>query len=123
MEKETYIICFALGILGVLLHIFAMKLPAVRKRAKDANMPFSIKDYFAEDYPAIISSLITVIMAVLLVDELVGYNPSYMRFIKYFFAFIGYTGSSILIGAFGKFDKSISAIVDAKTNELDAIKK
>lgn len=123
METQTYIVCFALGILGVLLHIFGMKLPAVRKRAKDANLPFTIKDYLSEDYPAIIASMITVVIAVLIIDEMVGYNPSYMRYIKFFFAFIGYTGSSILIGAFGKFDKGISAIVDAKTNELDAIKK
>lgn len=119
MEKETYLFCFACGIIGVLLHIFALKIPSAKERSKTANLPFSIKSYLSDDYPAIIASIITVIGCVMVVDEIIGYNPSFMRFIKFGFIFIGYTGSSILISAFGKFDKGINAVVDVKTDKAD----
>jgi hypothetical protein len=119
MEKELYIQCLALGILGLLFHLFAMKIPAVRSRAKAANMPFTLKAYFAEDYPAVIASLITVIIAVLCVDELVGYKPAIMDYLKFFFVFVGFTGSSILISVLGRFDASIKTIVDVKTDIAD----
>lgn len=119
MDSKLYIWCFALGIIGVLFHIFAVKAPAVKSRAEAANLPFSLSDYLRKDSLAIISSLITVIAAVLLVDEIIGYNPSLVRFIKFFFLFVGYTGSSLLITVLGKFDSYTKTVVDAKTNIAD----
>jgi len=119
MEAKLYISCFVGGLLGILFHIFVLKLPAVRSRAKAANVPFKISDYFRDDYLAIISSVLTVVILVWLLDEIIGYNPSFMRWIKFFFIFVGYTGSSVLVGLLGKFDKEVQKVVDYKTDKAD----
>lgn len=122
MTQQLYINCIIGGLFGMLFHIFAIKLPAVRSRAKAANLPFSVKDYFKDDWLAITASFLCVLILVWVLDEIIGYNPSFLRYTKFFFVFVGYTGSSILVGMLGKFDKQVQNIVDIKTNQLDAIK-
>lgn len=122
MTTQLYIMCLLSGLLGIAFHVFAIKIPSVKVRAKSANMPFSIGAYLKDDLTAIIASIITVAIFVVAIDEIVGYNPSLIRFIKFGFAFVGYTGSSLLILAFGKFGGKINDIVDAKTDIADGKK-
>ena len=119
MGNQLYINCLIGGILGMAFYLFAIKIPAVKARALTANMPFSMKAYFKEDYLAIIASLLAVFICVWLLDEMIGYNPSFLRYIKFFFLFIGYTGSSLLVSVLGKFDKTVQKVVDIKTNLAD----
>ena len=119
MTTQLYVNCFIGGLIGMLFYLFAIKLPAIRKRALAANLPFSIKGYFKDDYLSVIASLISIIALVWTLDEIIGYNPSFMRYIKFFFIFIGYTGSSVLVNVLGKFDKEVQRIVDIKTNISD----
>lgn len=119
ITNALYLQCFIGGILGILLHIFAIKLPATMTRAKAANVPFTFKDYFASDWVAIGASVITVLIGVFALDELVGYQPNILDKIKFLFIFIGFTGSSIAIAALGKAGKFINGIVDVKTNIAD----
>lgn len=112
-----------LGLLGVAFHILAIKAPAVKKRTESANLPFKLIDYLKDDILAISASVITVVIAVFLLDEIIGYNPSFIRYVKFGFVFVGYTGSSLLISILGKFDKSVSAVVDTKTNIADGKEK
>lgn len=111
---------FIAGLLGVLAHVFFVKLPAVRKRSLAANKPFVASEYFKDEWVALIGSIITVVICVFIVDEIVGYNPSLMRFIKGLFVFVGYTGSSLLIALFGVADKAILKVVDKKTDIADS---
>lgn len=119
--EQLYINCVIGGILGMLFHLFAVKLPAVKKRATAANLKFNIKDYFKDDYLALISNVLMLVILVWALDEIVGYNPSFIRGAKFFFIFVGYTGSSFLIDKFGKYDKTTNKIVDEKTNIADSV--
>jgi hypothetical protein len=121
MDFILYLNCFIGGLLGLLFHLFAIKIPAAKKRAEAANIPFKLKEYFKDDYPAVIASLLTVVIFVYLLSELIGYNPSLLRTVKYFFLGVGYTGSSALISLLGKYDKGTLKIVDVKTNLSDGI--
>jgi len=123
MEFQIYLKCVIAGILGIIAHIVFLKLPAVKKRSLAANKPFSVAEYFKDDWLAILGSFLTVVICVYLLDEIIGYNPSFFRYVKYGFLFIGYTGSSVLIGILGKADPKILTKVDKATNELDDIKK
>jgi len=123
MDAKLYILCMLLGLLGVAFHILAIKAPAVKKRTESANLPFKLIDYLKDDILAISASVITVVIAVFLLDEIIGYNPSFIRYVKFGFVFVGYTGSSLLISILGKFDKSVSAVVDTKTNIADGKEK
>lgn len=108
------------GLIGMLFHIFVLKLPAMKVRAKNANTDFSIKDYLKDDWVALGASLISVIVAVFVIDEILNFKPSIKDYLKFFFVFIGYTGSSILQGVLSKTEKKIQEIVDEKTNKADA---
>ena len=116
---ELYFQTLAAGILGIAFHIFAVKLPSVKARSQAANLQFSIRSYFKDDWIAIGASVITLLLAILTLDEILGYKPALLRYIKYFFFFIGFTGSSILIAILGKTNKAINAVVDIKTNIAD----
>lgn len=120
MDSKLYLLCSLLGLLGVLFHIFAVKAPQAQKRAEAANVPFKLIDYLKSDSLAITASIITVVIMVFLLDEIIGYNPSFIRYVKFGFVFVGYTGSSLLITLLGKFDKGITVIIDKKTNIADA---
>jgi hypothetical protein len=120
ITNVLYLQCFIAGILGILFHVFAIKLPATQSRAKAANIPFSLKDYLSEDWIALGASVLTVLIAVFALDEVIGYKPAILKYVKYFFVFIGFTGSSILIAVLGKAGKAINNIVDIKTDIADA---
>ena len=121
LDSKLYLYCLLMGILGILFHLIAIKLPNAKARALAANLPYSLKSYLKEDCLAVLASCLTVVICVMALDEVVGYNPSLIRFVKFLFVFVGYTGSSILISVFGKFDKAVQSVVDRKTNELDSI--
>lgn len=121
MDTKLYILCMLLGLLGVAFHILAIKAPAVKKRTEAANLPFKLINYLKDDILAISASIITVVIAVFLLDEIIGYNPSFIRYVKFGFVFVGYTGSSLLISILGKFDKGVRDVVDVKTNKADSI--
>ncbi len=119
MTANTYIFCFLAGLLGILFHIFAIKIPAIKERAKVANTSFSYSAYFKDDATAILASLLTVIILLVVLDELVAFKPVVVPYLKAGFVFIGFTGSSILIALLGKAQAKINQVVDVKTDIAD----
>lgn len=122
MTFNTYLLCFLAGVLGILFHIFAIKLPAVKERARVANMPFSYSAYFQDDLAAVLASLLTVVILLVVLDELVAFKPSVLPYLKFAFVFVGFTGSSILIAVLGKAQDKINQVVDVKTDVADGKK-
>ena len=116
---NTTIECFIAGLLGLLFHVFVIKLPAVKKRSEAANLPFTLSAYLKADWLALSSSVLTIVIGVFILDEITQYRPSILEWVKFFFIFIGYTGSSILQAALGRFDKATREVVDIKTNIAD----
>jgi hypothetical protein len=122
MNFTTYLLCFLAGLLGILFHIFAVKLPAIKQQAKVANMPFSYSAYFQDDLAAILGSLLTVVILLVVLDELVAFKPAVLPYLKAAFVFVGFTGSSILISLLGKAQDKINQVVDVKTDVADGKK-
>lgn len=119
METQLYINCFLAGVVGMLFHLIAYKIPALKRRAKVANVSFEFKEYLKDDWMSLLATIMSIGILVWFLDEIVGYNPSFLRIAKFFFLFVGYTGSSVLISILGRFDKKVEAIVDYKTDKLD----
>lgn len=119
---SLYLLCALCGLLGQLFHLFVIKLPAEKKRAKAGNVPFSIGAYFKEDWLAVGANLIAIVIFVVLLDELIGYNPSLLRWIKFGYIGLGFMGSSALIAWLGKFSNQVQSIVNIKTDQLDELK-
>lgn len=119
MTTQIYIQCIAMGVLGIIAHLLLFKIPAERKRAKAANVPFDLIIYISNDIYAIAGAFVTLAMVIIGIDEIVGYKPAVMGFIKWFFGFVGYTGSSVMVSLFGKFGNKVQQIVDVKTDIAD----
>lgn len=117
METKIYLECFLAGLLGILFHVVAVKLPKLKKRFKSAKMEFSLQEYIKGDALALVSSLVTVFIVVFLLDELAGLKPAILDYVKFLFVFVGYSGSSILIGLLGKADNYFNKTIKNRENE------
>lgn len=121
MNFNTYLMCFVTGLLGIFLHIFAVKIPMVKQQAKSANMAFSYITYFQDELAAILASLISVVICLALLNEIVAFKPEVVPYLKFGFLFVGYTGASLVISVLGKAQEKINCVVDVKTNIADGI--
>lgn len=119
MKTLAFVQCFGAGVLGILFHIFVVKLPSLKKRAKAANLEFTLKDYLQDDWIALGASLLALFIALMCIDEVVKYKPIVADFVKWLFVFVGYTGSSTLQALLSKTDTAINAVVDKKTDVAD----
>jgi hypothetical protein len=121
MTTTTYLLCFVAGLLGIALHIFAVKIPATKTRAIAANIKFSYSAYFQDDLAAILASFIALLVYVVCLKELLDYKPVIKPFITFGSVFVGFTGSSIIVAILGKASAKINAIVDVKTDVADQV--
>lgn len=110
------------GTLGVLLQVLAVKIPRTKARYKVANQHFSVKEYFADDWPAILASFVSVLILIVGLDELLKIRPILADYVRWLFIFVGFTGSTIILSVLSVADKKIMQIIDIKTNIADGIK-
>lgn len=107
------------GFIGILFHVFAIKLPALKERAEKANLTFVPAEYFKKDWIALGASVIVVIAVIFVFPEIVKKYPSLNDFAKIFMISIGFNGSSLAQSWLGKTGKWINSVVDVKTNIAD----
>lgn len=121
MDFLTYSLCFFAGLLGVALHVFAVKIPQTKTRATVANIQFTYTAFFQDELAAILASVISLMIYVVCLKELLAYQPVIKPFITFGSVFVGYTGSSIIIAILGKASAKINAVVDTKTDISDSV--
>lgn len=109
------------GLLGILFHVFVIKFPAVKGRAKAANLNYTFKDYVTEDWTVLIGNLIVVLMLIVGIDELINLKPAIKNYIKWLFFFVGVSGSSLFMYALSIADRKVKSVIDIKTNIADNI--
>jgi hypothetical protein len=107
------------GLLGMLIYIFLVKIPAIQQRAEKANTEVSFGTFFGKDYPSLIGSFLVVIVYIFVVDEIQTYSETLATFKKLLGVFIGYCGSSVLLRAFGRTEKLLLKVIDRKTDLAD----
>ena len=118
MTLETYILCFVVAILGAALQI-GFKIKSIQDKARKANVEFSAKSYFKDDWITFVLSGITIVICIICVDEFAHFSEAVMQYVKFAFAFIGYTGSDILSRLFSVANRKINNAIDYKTTQAD----
>lgn len=108
------------GSLGVLLQIL-LKIQQLKKQSKIANHIFSFKEYFSDDWISILTSFVSVGVAIYTMDELINAKPQLAEYIKWFFIFVGFSGSSLIQSVLSVTARKIDSIIDIKTNIADDI--
>lgn len=111
---------FLLGGLGLLLQTL-MRINSLIQKSKIANHSFSFKEYISSDWATIASALVTVAIMTYCIDELLAAHPDLVQYIKWFFVFVGFTGSTIIQSIFSSFSKKINAVINIKTNIADGV--
>lgn len=118
MTTLLYIQCFLVAFFGMLLQAL-LKIKSLQDKARKANVQFSPKEYLVDDWVSHSASLVTVIMIMFFVDELAHFSEYVMNYVKFGFAFVGYTGSDIMSRLFSVVNKRINNAIDDKTTIAD----
>jgi len=118
MTTTLYIQCFAVAFFGMLLQAL-LKIKSIQDKARKANVQFSAKEYLVDDWASHCASLVTVIMFLFFVDELANFSDKVMEYLKFGFAFVGYTGSDIMSRLFSVVNKRVNNAIDYKTTMAD----
>lgn len=123
MTHWLYIQCVLMFILGQAVHLFLVKVPAVKERCRVANKPFTWGEWWNCDWNVIIGTQIIGGLIILGLDEIVTWKPDVLTYVKWFFAGMGAFGSTIAMAKFSQFEKSLNTVIDIKTDKADGITK
>jgi hypothetical protein len=55
------------------------------------------------------------------VDQLISWKPYILNIVKWFFGFVGVSGSTLIMSKYGQFEKKIMNVIDVKTNIADDV--
>lgn len=121
MTLWLYTQCVIMFILGQALHVFLIKVPAVKERCRAANKPFSWGEWWGCDWNIIIATAIIGAMLILGLDQLLNWKPAILAYVKWFFGGFGAFGSTIALSKFSQFEKSLVKVIDLKSNIADGI--
>lgn len=121
MTLSLYMQSVAMFILGQLLQLFWLKIPSLKKRAKAANYKFSASEYWKEDWYLIIGTQVAGAMAIIGLDQIVHWKPDVLEYVKWFFGGFGAFGSSVVLSKLSSYEKTLSGIIDVKTNISDSV--
>lgn len=119
MSQANILNFFIAGTFGILLHLFAVKLPSLKEKARVGNLPFSFGEYLKDDWIALSANFLTLGILIFCWDEIVGFNAAVANYAKWLFVFVGFTGSSIVLAALSVTNKRIMSVIDYKTNVYD----
>jgi hypothetical protein len=119
MTLSLYLQCIAMYVLGQAVHLFLLKIPNIQKRATAANYEFTFKAYWKSDWYIVAGTLALGIMLTIGVDQLISWKPAILNIVKWFFGFVGVSGSTLVMSKYGQFEKRIMNVIDVKTNIAD----
>ena len=119
MTHQLYLKCVIACLIGNIFHIAAKVLMAWRDH-RAANLEFSFGKYLKDDRVPIIVDAIFSFGVVYLIDELIGYVPWALAYVKAFFVLLGFGGSYLIINILSKADKKFRAAVSHKTGIADS---
>lgn len=120
-----YAIWFSIALVGAMLKA-AIYLKGQKKRAEDnnvENVSFNIFHYLKEDQFAVIISLLSIILALLLTAPILKLYPNAMDYMRFGYAFVGYFSQDIANQFFGAIKKRVDQVIDRKTTVADELLK
>lgn len=118
MTLQIYLELFIVAMIGMALHT-TLKIKSLKDKARLANVEFKIRQYFINDWPSILASVLTIGMFLFFIDSIVKWQPKAANYLRVGFAFVGYTGSDIASRLFSVVNKKINSAIDYKTTVAD----
>lgn len=119
MSHWLYLQCVIMFVLGQALHLFLVKVPAIKERCRVANKPFSWNEWWGCDWNIIIGTQVAGALVIFGLDEIVNWKPEVLSYVKWFFAAVGAFGSTVAMSKMSQFEKGLNKVVDIKTDIAD----
>jgi hypothetical protein len=104
--------------IGMILQAL-LKIKSIQDKARKANVEFKAKEYLIDDWVSHSASFTTIILVLFFIDELANFSEHVMSYVKFGFAFVGYTGSDIMSRIFSVVNRRINNAIDYKTSIAD----
>jgi len=108
------------GLLGVIFQILA-RASSIKKDFKVSNEDFVWSKFFKNEMIAIASSITSVFMLAVILNEVLTYKPDLQNYVRTLFMLTGAIGSWAFGLLLGKSKRYIRNIIDEKTNKADGI--
>lgn len=107
------------GLLGMLFHVLA-KMQTLKNDFRVANEDFVIAKFFKEEFIAMLSSVVFIVIMALVLPEILTFRPDIESYVRILFVMGGALGSWAFGYFLGKSKKYIRNVIDVKTNIADA---
>ena len=107
------------GLIGMAIHVFAVKLPGHKQKCVAGNVPFSVGGYFKADWIAIVAAFLCVLGVVYAIDEVIKAAPKVQDYLKVLMIAVGFSWSSLFIALLGRATAAVMKIIDVKTDVAD----
>lgn len=121
MSISLYIQCIAMYILGQALCLMLFTVPLLKEKCRIANKKFSWSEWWDCDWNMVIGSFAFMVALTIGIDEIIGWKPSVLNYIEWFYLIAGAFGTSIIQERWGSFKKGINSLLDVKSNIADAV--
>lgn len=118
MTLIEYVTLFFIAFLGMLLQML-LKAKSIQDKAKKANLQFSFREYFLDDWLSHGISIITITMFLFFISEAVTFSAIVADYLKIGFAFVGYSSADIASRIFSVVNKRVNSAIDYKTTQAD----
>lgn len=118
MTPSNYIECFFVALLGMAISTLLI-LNSLSRKAKKANLQFSISSYFHDEVFVMAANFLWIITAMLCINWLTAWKPEWKNFVVPSFFFIGYLGSDVASRLASVANAKLNRAIDYKTNIAD----
>lgn len=116
MSTSLYIQCILMFMCGQALHLFWIKIPSLKDKAKANNKAYYFKEFWNCDWNIIIGTQIVLIMLLTGYSELVGWKPGIVDVVKWTFAAIGAFAGTVGLAKFSRYEQSLMKDLSVKAN-------
>jgi len=94
----------------------------LKSKAKISNEKFSVVTWVKDDYLALILNVLSPFVVLYIGDEWLDYELGIVaKYMKSIYVFVGFSGSTVIMGFLSVADKKYNKIIDNKTNIADHI--
>lgn len=108
-------------ILGQAVHLFIIKIPSLKTRAKATNKLFVFKEWWDCEWHLVLGTQCLGLASLVGIDEIANWKPEIWEAVKWFFFAVGAVGSSFIIAKWSKYEPTLINLIDVKSNIADTV--
>lgn len=114
INMDLHIQLGLIAFLGMVIEVLA-KYKALREKANAANVSLSFRNFLKQDWIALCISGVSIVLALLVLDNIVNLHVNMMKWVKFLFAFVGFASCNLILRLGSAANKKLNNIIDVAT--------